>query len=96
MYFDRFTREDAYICGATFAMVVFLFRYLRSRQPIDLWIASLGFIIAFCTKESMFITIAVIGTYLFIRLLPWLDVFIAGGLTCLGIISQIATEKHCS
>lgn len=93
MYFDRFTREDAYICGATFAMVVFLFRYLRSRQPVDLWIASLGFIIAFCTKESMFITIAVIGTYLFIRLLPWLDVFIAGGLTCLGILSQIVLKN---
>ena len=88
MYFDRFTREDAYICGATFAMVVFLFRYMRSRQPMDLWMASLGFIIAFCTKESIFITIAVIGTYLFIRLLPWLDVMIAGGLTGLGIILQ--------
>ncbi len=93
MYFDRFTREDAYICGATFAMVVFLFRYVRSRQPIDLWIASLGFIIAFCTKESMFITIAVIGTYLFIRLLPWLDVFIAGGLTCLGVLSQLVLKN---
>ena len=93
MYFDRFTREDAYICGATFAMVVFLFRYLRSRQPIDLWIASLGFIIAFCTKESMFITIAVIGTYLFIRLLPWLDVVIAGGLTFLGVISQVLLKN---
>jgi uncharacterized protein (TIGR03663 family) len=93
MYFDRFCREDAYIAGATFAMVVFLFRYLRSKEPVDLWIAALGFTIAFCTKESMFLTIAVIGTYLFIRLLPWFDVIVAGGLTAAGILSQVAIPK---
>lgn len=86
MYFDRFTREDAYMLGATFTMVVFMFRYYRSRQPMDLWLASLGFIIAFCTKESIFLTVAVIGTYLFIRLLPWIDVLVAGGITVLGLL----------
>ena len=86
MYFDRFTREDAYMLGATFTMVVFTFRYYRFRQPIDLWLASLGFIVAFCTKESIFLTVAVIGTYLFIRLLPWIDVFVAGGITILGLL----------
>jgi uncharacterized protein (TIGR03663 family) len=89
MYFDRFTREDAYIAGATFLLVVFLFRYYRSRLPLDLWIASIGFTIAFCTKESMFITIAVLGTYLFIRLLPWADVFIAGGITAFALLTQV-------
>ncbi len=93
MYFDRFCREDAYICGATFLMMVFLFRYYRSRRPLDLWWAALGFTIAFCTKESMFLTIAVIGTYLFIRLLPWADVLIAGGLTAFGILTQIIIPK---
>ncbi len=93
MYFDRFTREDAYIAGATFMMVVFLFRYYRSRLPLDLWLASVGFTIAFCTKESIFLTIAVIGTYLFIRLLPWADVFIAGGLTAVGILTQLIIPK---
>jgi uncharacterized protein (TIGR03663 family) len=86
MYFDRFTREDAYMAGATFMMVVFLFRYVRSRVPMDLWLAAVGFSVAFCTKESIFITVAVIGTYVFIRLLPWADVFIAGGITLFGII----------
>ena len=93
MYFDRFTREDAYIAGATFLMVVFMFRYYRSRQPIDLWLASLGFIIAFCTKESIFLTVAVIGTYLFIRLLPLLDVLIAGGLTVFGVLMMVVIDK---
>jgi predicted membrane-bound mannosyltransferase len=93
MYFDRFTREDAYMAGATFLMVVFLFRYYRSRQPSDLWWAALGFTVAFCTKESIFLTVAVIGTYLFIRLLPWADVFIAGGLTVFGVITQIIIPK---
>ncbi len=93
MYFDRFTREDAYIAGATFMMVVFLFRYYRSRLPLDLWLASVGFTVAFCTKESIFLTIAVIGTYLFIRLLPWADVFIAGGLTAVGVLTQLIIPK---
>ena len=96
MYFDRFTREDAYIAGATFMMIVFLFKYYRSRQPTDLWLASLGFIIAFCTKESIFLTVAVIGTYLFIRLLPWLDVFIAGGLTIFGVLMMVVIDKGTS
>jgi uncharacterized protein (TIGR03663 family) len=93
MYFDRFTREDAYILGGTFLMVVFLMRYYRTRVPSDLWLASLGFTIAFCTKESIFITIAVIGTYLFIRLLPWLDVLIAGGLVSFGLLLMLILEK---
>ncbi len=96
MYFDRFTREDAYIAGATFLMVVFMFRYYRSRQPMDLWLASLGFIIAFCTKESIFLTVAVIGTYLFIRLLPLLDVLIAGGLTVFGVLMMVVIDKGTS
>lgn len=93
MYFDRFTREDAYMLGATFAMVVFLFRYYQSRKNLDLWLAAVGFTIAFCTKESIFLTLAVMGTYLFIRLLPWADVFIAGGLAAIGIISQLILPK---
>jgi len=90
MYFDRFTREDAYMAGATFMMIVFLIRYYRSKLAMDLWLATVGFTVAFCTKESIFITVAVIGTYLFIRLLPWADVFIAGGITFLGIIVAFA------
>ncbi len=86
MYFDRFCREDAYIAGATFLMVVFLFRYYRSRRSLDLWWAALGFTIAFCTKESMFLTIAVIGTYLFVRLLPWSNVIIAGVITGIALL----------
>ena len=93
MYFDRFTREDAYIAGATFMMVVFLMKYYQTNKPLDFWLASLGFAIAFCTKESIFITIATIGTYLFIRLLPWNEVFVAAGLTMAGLASQLAIAK---
>jgi uncharacterized protein (TIGR03663 family) len=93
MYFDRFCREDAYMVGATFAMIVFLFRYLHSRQPVDFWMASIGFTIAFCTKESIFLTMAVVGTYLFIRLLPWFDVLVAGGLTLIGLLTQLVIPK---
>lgn len=93
MYFDRFTREDAYIAGATFLMVVFLFRFCRTKKPIDFWLASLGFAIAFCTKESMFLTIAVLGTYLFVQLLPTFDVIIAGGLSAIAVLSQLIIPR---
>jgi len=93
MYFDRFTREDAYMIGATFTMVVFLFRFYQSRQNIDLWLATVGFTIAFCTKESIFLTIAVMGTYIFLRLLPWEDILIAGGLTVVGLATQVILPK---
>ncbi|HVZ80963.1 MAG TPA: flippase activity-associated protein Agl23 [bacterium] len=93
MYFDRFTREDAYILGGTFLMVVYAMRYYRSRVPSDLWLAALGFGIAFCTKESIFITVAVLGTYLFIRLLPWLDVLISGGLVAFGLLLMMILDK---
>ncbi|MGH7739207.1 MAG: flippase activity-associated protein Agl23 [bacterium] len=89
MYFDRFCRCDAYVAGATFAMILFLFRYLKSRQPLDLWIAALGFTISFCTKESTFLTMAVMGTYLFIRLLPWFDVMVGILITAIGMLTQL-------
>jgi len=89
MYFDRFTREDAYYAGGIFLMVVFLFRFYRFRRLPDIWLATLGFTIAFCTFEGIFLTVAVIGTYFFIRLLPWADVFIAAGLTGLGVLARV-------
>jgi len=52
MYFDRFTREDAYIAGGTFMMIVFLMKYYQKHRPMDFWLASLGFAIAFCTNRS--------------------------------------------
>lgn len=93
MYFDRFTREDAYVLGGTFLMVTYLWMYYKSRKPADFWIAAIGFTIAFCTKESMFITIATLGTYFFIRMLPWFDIIVAGGLTGLGLVFQLAIPK---
>jgi len=93
MYFDRFCREDAYIAGATFLMVVFVFRYYRSRQPSDLWWAVLGFTVAFCTKESIFLTMAVLGTYLFMRLLPWMNVAIAAVITGFGLLWAKTADK---
>lgn len=94
MYFDRFTREDAYFAGGVFMLVVFFFRFYRFKRPLDLWLSSLGFIIAFCTFEGIFLTVAVLGTYLFIRLLPWADVFIAAGLTGLGVLARMILGEN--
>lgn len=93
MYFSRFTREDIYIAGGTFVWVIFLWRFSLWRKPVDFWLAAIGFAVAFCTKESIFLTIAVFGTYLFIRLLPRLDVLIAGLLTGIGLLSALIIPK---
>ena len=53
----------------------------------------IGFYHRFLTKESIFLTVAVIGTYLFIRLLPLLDVLIAGGLTVFGVLMMVVIDK---
>ena len=96
VFLDRFTRvRRIYDWCQFFTMVVFLFKFYQSRQNIDLWLATVGFTIAFCTKgESIFLTLAVMGTYLFLRLLPWADIFIAGGgLTSVGVLSQLILPK---
>jgi uncharacterized protein (TIGR03663 family) len=69
MYFCRFCREDAYVAGGTLALVVFLYRYIRFQKTWDLLLASLGFAIAYCSKESIFLTVFIFGVYLFFRLI---------------------------
>jgi uncharacterized protein (TIGR03663 family) len=67
MYFNRFCREDTYFATAVLALVVFLLRYLKDRRPWDLWLAALALAVAYCTKETIFITLAIFWSWFFIR-----------------------------
>ncbi len=64
MYFNRFCREDTYAAAGTLARVVFLMRYLHSQKKWELWLASLGFTVAYCSKESIFLTLLIFLTFL--------------------------------
>jgi len=68
LYFSRFTREDIYVTFFTYLMVVGMFGWLASRRPGYLYLAFIGTALAFCTKESTFITLFIFGTFLILTL----------------------------
>ncbi len=57
MYYSRFTREDIYTAFWTFGIVIFMWRYMATRQDRYLFLTA-GFMAgSFCTKETTFMTV---------------------------------------
>ncbi len=65
LYFSRFTREDMPVAFWTMVLVVGLFGYLRTRQPRWFYVATVGFALAFATKETTYITAFILVTFFF-------------------------------
>jgi len=59
LYFSRFAREAIYFGGWELLVVIAIFGYLRERKRAYLYLLSLGTILAFATKETVFITGAI-------------------------------------
>ncbi|MDP9235998.1 MAG: TIGR03663 family protein [Chloroflexota bacterium] len=58
LYFSRFTREDIYAAFWTFGIVIFMWRYIATKQDRYLFLTA-GFLAgSFCTKETTFMTAA--------------------------------------
>jgi uncharacterized protein (TIGR03663 family) len=58
MYYSRFTREDIYTAFWTFGIVIFMWRYMATKQDRYLFLTA-GFLAgSFCTKETTFMTAA--------------------------------------
>lgn len=58
LYYSRFTREDIYTALWTFGIVIFMWRYIATKQDRYLFLTA-GFLAgAFCTKETTFMTAA--------------------------------------
>ncbi len=58
LYYSRFTREDIYEAFWTFGIVIFMWRYLTSREDRFLFLTA-GFMAgAFSTKETTWMTVA--------------------------------------
>jgi uncharacterized protein (TIGR03663 family) len=56
LYFSRFAREAIYFAGWELLVVIAIFGYLRTRQKSYLYLLALGTILAYATKETIFIT----------------------------------------
>ena len=73
LYFSRFARNDIYVAVWTLALVAFMWRYMDSRKPRYLVFAAIVFAFLFSTKETAYLLVAILGSYLV--LLAAKDVF---------------------
>jgi uncharacterized protein (TIGR03663 family) len=64
LYFSRFAREDIYIACITLAMLVVALRFLSRPGPHHLPLLGALLALSFAVKESTFITLFVVGTFL--------------------------------
>jgi len=70
LYYSRFTREDIYTAFWTFGLVVFMWRYIATKQDRFLFLTAAFMAFSFCTKETTFMTV---GAFL-----VFLDYMLAG------------------
>jgi uncharacterized protein (TIGR03663 family) len=70
LYYSRFTREDIYTGFWTFGLVVFMWRYIATKQERFLFLTAAFMAFSFCTKETTFMTV---GAFL-----VFLDYMLAG------------------
>ena len=66
LYFGRFARNDIYMAVWALALVAFMWRYLDTGRVRYLYLTALFLALAFATKETTYILVAVLGGYLFI------------------------------
>ncbi len=64
LYFSRFDREDIYVAFWTLALVVSIWRYFEEQKTVYLGFTAAALALAFATKETTFITVAVLLLFL--------------------------------
>ena len=76
LFYSRYARNDILMAVWTMALVVLIWRYVDEGKPRYLYLGALVLALAFATKETTFIVIAVLGSYLVIvsatDWIPWL------------------------
>ena len=63
LYFSRFAREDIYIAAINLALIAAIFRYLDKPSRHGPAVMGVILALAFATKESTFITVAIVGGF---------------------------------
>ena len=64
LYFSRFARNDIIMAVWTLGLVISMWRYIDEGKPRYLYAASVFLALAFTTKETAYLLVAVLGTYL--------------------------------
>ena len=78
LYFSRFARNDIIMALWTLAMVVVIWRYLRDARSRDLYLLSALLALAFATKETVYLSVAALGSFLFLLSLDDLKALVTG------------------
>ena len=66
LYYNRFLREDTYVALWNLLVVVTLWGYQRTRRPGYLVAGAAALSLAFATKETTYLTVPILGGYLFV------------------------------
>ena len=76
LFYSRYARNDIIMSVWTLALVILLWRFLDEGKPRYLYWGALILALAFATKETTFIVMAILGSYLLIvsatDWIPWL------------------------
>ena len=70
LYFSRFARNDIFMAVFALGIAISLWRYIRSRRPVWLYVLALLLALAFTTKETAYIIFATFAMFLFAVTLP--------------------------
>ncbi len=75
LYFSRFARNDIYMAVWALLLVAFMWGYLDTRKTRYLVLSSVVLAFSFANKETVYILVAVLGSYLVIAsatdVVPW-------------------------
>ena len=76
LFYSRYARNDILMAVWVFGIVILMWRYFSEGRSIHIYLTSLLLALALATKETAFITIAILGAYLVIvsalDWIPWL------------------------
>ncbi len=76
LFYSRYARNDIYMAVWTLALVAFMWRYADEGKPKYLYLSAAALAFAFASKETTFIVVAILGSYLLIVTaadwIPWL------------------------
>ncbi|MBI4282421.1 MAG: TIGR03663 family protein [Chloroflexi bacterium] len=77
LFYSRYARNDIIMAVWALALVVLLWRFLDEGKPRYLYLGALILALAFATKETTFLVVAVLGSYLVIvAALDWIPWFL--------------------
>lgn len=76
LFYSRYARNDIFMAVWTLAIVVLMWRFIEEKKNIYLYMIAMVLALAFTTKETTFIVVAIFGSYLFIvsspDWMPWI------------------------